>query len=98
AYFVPAVPRELKSAAAVEFPRSAREAVQAIVFFAGQVLISNTDILLVKHFFAPDAAGLYCAIALVGRVVYFASWMVVSAMFPISAGATREESGKNLLA
>ena len=71
---------------------------QAIVFFVGQVLISNTDILLVKHFFTPESAGLYAAVALVGRVVYFASWMVVSAMFPISAGAKQEESTKNILA
>lgn len=98
AYLVPAVPAELKMKAAAEAPTSPREAVQAIVFFVGQVLISNTDILLVKHFFNPDSAGLYAAVALVGRVVYFASWMVVSAMFPISAGAKQEESKKNILA
>jgi O-antigen/teichoic acid export membrane protein len=32
------------------------EGIQAIVFFVGQVIISNTDILLVKHFFAPEEA------------------------------------------
>lgn len=98
AYFVPSVPEELKSAPAVHFEVSGREARQAIVYFAGQVLICNTDILLIKHFFSPEQAGLFAAIALVGRVVYFASWMVVSAMFPISAGAKEKESSKSLLA
>ena len=98
AYFVPAVPKELKSAPAAIFEISGREARQAIIYFAGQVLICNTDILLIKHFFAADTAGLFAAIALVGRVVYFASWMVVSAMFPISAGAKETESSKGILA
>ena len=58
---------------------------QAIVFFVGQVIISNIDILMVKHFFRPDVAGLYAAIALVGRLLYFGAWSIVSAMFPVSA-------------
>lgn len=98
AYFIPGVPSELGSEPAPDVIVSSREARQAIVYFAGQVLICNTDILLIKHFFSPERAGLFAAIALVGRVVYFASWMVVSAMFPISAGAKEEHSRKGLLA
>lgn len=97
AYFVP-VPRELKTRTDTTMPASLREGVQAVVFFVGQVVISNTDVLLVKHFFPPETAGLYAARALVGRLVYFASWMVVSAMFPISAAAKAEEPSKNILA
>ncbi len=97
AYFMP-VPRELKTPTDFRMPASLREGVQAVVFFVGQVVISNTDILLVKHFFPPETAGLYAARALVGRLVYFASWMVVSAMFPISAAAKPEESSKHILA
>ncbi len=63
-----------------------REGLQAIVFFVGQVAINNCDIIVVKHFFSPAYAGLYAAIALVGRVVYAFSWAVISTMFPISAG------------
>jgi O-antigen/teichoic acid export membrane protein len=67
------------------------EGVQAIVFFVGQVVINNVDILLVKHFYPPAEAGLYAAIAVVGRVVYMASWSVVSSMFPLSAGVETPE-------
>ena len=98
AYFVPSLPQELRLRRAAAQPVSFRESMQALVFFVGQVVINNIDILLVKHFFPSDVAGLYAAVALVGRVVYFASWSVVSAMFPISAGAKREESAIGFLA
>ncbi|HVH86176.1 MAG TPA: oligosaccharide flippase family protein [Terriglobales bacterium] len=75
-------------------PASFGEGIQAIVFFVGQVIINNVDIILVKHFFDSEQAGLYAAIALVGRLLYFASWQVVSAMFPVSAAAGEKEHGK----
>ncbi|MBV8208407.1 MAG: oligosaccharide flippase family protein [Acidobacteria bacterium] len=78
-------------------PASFREGMQAMIFFIGQVIINNIDILLVKHFFAPEAAGMYAAVALVGRVLYFACWSVVSAMFPVSAGTRAEEHNASLL-
>src|SRR5215831_18738922 len=80
-------------------PASLGEGVQAIVFFVGQVIICNTDVLVVKHFFAPEVAGLYAAVALVGRLVYFSSWSVVSVMFPVSAAAvqSRKEDPKVVL-
>ena len=61
------------------------------MFFVGQVVINNVDILLVKHFYPPEQAGLYAAIAVVGRVVYMSSWAVVSSMFPLSAGVEHPE-------
>ena len=64
---------------------SFREGLQALVFFAGVVVINNADILVVKHFFAGSLAGVYAAVALVGRVVYALSFSVVSSMFPIAA-------------
>jgi O-antigen/teichoic acid export membrane protein len=69
------------------------EGVQAITFFVGQVIINNLDIVLVKHFFDASQAGVYAAIALVGRVVYMLSWSVVSSMFPFSAGIRAEGRG-----
>ncbi len=66
---------------------SSGEGVQAIVFFSGQVIINNFDIVLVKHFFAPDLAGIYAAVSLVGRLVNMCAWSVVNTMFPVSAAA-----------
>jgi len=78
-------------------PASFGEGMQAIVFFIGQVIINNIDILLVKHFFAPELAGSYAAVALVGRVLYFAAWSVVSAMFPVSAAAKPRQEDSSVI-
>jgi hypothetical protein len=72
-----------------------REIGHAMVFFAGQVLINNCDIVLVKHFFEPKEAGVYAAVAMVGRVIFSFSQAVVNSMFPLVAG-TREEERKDL--
>jgi O-antigen/teichoic acid export membrane protein len=91
AYFYPRVPVELRKQPERGIPASFGEGVQAIIFFVGQVVINNVDILMVNHFFKPEVAGLYAAIALVGRVLYIASWQVVSAMFPIAAKNDSQE-------
>ncbi len=64
-----------------------KEGVQAIVFFSGQVVINNFDIVLVKHFFVAEQAGIYAAVSLVGRLVNMCAWSVVNTMFPVSAAA-----------
>jgi O-antigen/teichoic acid export membrane protein len=72
-----------------------REISQAMIFFAGQVLINNCDIVLVKHFFLAREAGIYAAVAMVGRVIFAFSSAVVNSMFPLVAG-TRDEERKDL--
>lgn len=64
-----------------------RETGQATVFFAGQMLISNCGIVLVNHFFDPRKAGLYAAVAMVGRVIFSFSQAVVNSTFPWSPAA-----------
>jgi len=73
------------------------EGMQVVLYFIGQVILSNLDILLVKHFFPPPEAGIYAAVALVGRVVFMLSWSVVSSMFPVSASHTQRQVGRSLL-
>jgi O-antigen/teichoic acid export membrane protein len=73
------------------------EGMQAVLYFVGQVILSNLDILLVKHFFPPQLAGVYAAAALVGRVVFILSWSVVSSMFPITASHSKTHSGRSVL-
>jgi O-antigen/teichoic acid export membrane protein len=68
-----------------------RETSQAMIFFAGQVLINNCDIVLVKHFFLAKEAGIYAAVAMVGRVIFAFSSAVVNSMFPLVAGTKVEE-------
>lgn len=97
AFMLPDSAKELRGPAIDRPSAPVGEARQAIVFFVGQVIISNIDILMVKHFFQPSEAGLYAAIALVGRLLYFACWSVVSAMFPVSAEKKEEQASSSLL-
>lgn len=87
--------RGLTLAPVLPLPRALREMFQALVFYSGQMLINNSDIVLVKHFFLADQAGLYAAVAMVGRVVFSLSSAVVNSMFPLVAG-TRDEERKDL--
>ena len=47
-----------------------------------QIIINNSDILLVKHYFEAYEAGLYASLALIGRVIYFIAWMFVMLLLP----------------
>lgn len=95
AYFL-RIPAQLRVKGEPSEPPSFAEALQAIVFFVGQVIINNVDILLVKHFFPSDPAGVYAAIAQIGRLLYFAAWFgVVNAMFPVAAAAKEEGHRKS---
>ncbi len=75
-----------------------KESLQAAVFFAGQVVINNCDIVVVKHFFPAEIAGIYAAVAMVGRVVFAFSWSIVSSMFPIAAEShSRNQEDRGVL-
>lgn len=81
------------------FLAALRETSHAMVFFSGQVLINNCDIVMVKHFFSTREAGLYAAVAMVGRVIFSFSSAVVNTMFPLVAGIReKERNGPRVIA
>jgi len=47
-----------------------------------QIVINYGDLLTVKHYFDASTAGLYTSISLVGRMVYFLTWMMVMVLIP----------------
>jgi O-antigen/teichoic acid export membrane protein len=83
------VPTPLRASYAI------RETCNALIFFSGQVLINNCDIVLVKHFFPARMAGIYAAVAMVGRVIFAFSSAVVNTTVPVVAG-TRDGERKDL--
>ncbi len=58
-----------------------------------QIIINNSDILMVKHYFDSYEAGLYASLALVGRLVYFISWTFIMLLLPKVIELKKE--GKN---
>lgn len=68
-------------------------AMYTLVYELSQVLINNTDILLVRHYFSAQEAGLYAALAMIGRVVFFIAWMFAMVLLPHVIAA--EKAGKD---
>ena len=66
------------------------EGVKPVLTFLGmmmfyelsQILINNSDVILVMHYFDAHYAGLYASLAILGRAVFFATWSVVTVLFP----------------
>jgi O-antigen/teichoic acid export membrane protein len=56
-----------------------------LMALVGQVLITNSDFILVKNFFSPDEAGLYAAISVLGRIVYFGALPLTILLIPLIA-------------
>ena len=50
---------------------------------AAQAVIINADILMVKALLPAHEAGIYAAVAMIGRVVFYSSWAVGAAVFPL---------------
>lgn len=65
--------------------------VQGLSRYTGHVFVAtfgltalfSVDLLLAKHYLAPDAAGLYGGLATLGRVVYFATLPLTLVLFPV---------------
>lgn len=71
-----------KGATSFNNQRALRFFLMILVYECSQILINNSDTVLVKHYFSPTEAGLYAALALIGRIVYFGTWTVVTMLFP----------------
>lgn len=54
----------------------------ALIFFSLTSLIT-LDIVLVKHFFTPETAGLYAGLSLVGKVIFFVSAPISVVILPL---------------
>jgi O-antigen/teichoic acid export membrane protein len=53
--------------------------VQALAFTS----LFTIDVILVKHFLTPFEAGIYAALSILGKIVFFAASPITATMFPI---------------
>lgn len=69
-----------------------------VVAFLCFSILTNIDVVIVKHFFAPIQAGHYAAAAIFGKIVLFFPGAVVMVMFPKTAELhTLERDSRPLL-
>lgn len=91
AYFSAPVKLNGHAPSPLRLSHAAHETFQAAIFFAGQMIINNSGIVLVNHFFLARQAGYYAAAAMVGRVIFSFAQAVVNSTFPLVAGTSNEE-------
>lgn len=54
----------------------------ALIGIGLSAYITN-DLILVKHFFPPNTAGIYAGLSLIGRIIFYVSAPVTNVMFPL---------------
>lgn len=58
-------------------------AVPTLLTQLGITSLYSTDIILVRHFFTAPQAGLYAALAILGKVIFYASSAITVVLFPV---------------
>lgn len=89
-FFFGLIPSNLKSISIFKFKTlnvEQKKSISTFIFLTAcyeltQIIATNSDVLLVKHYFDALDAGLYASLALIGRVVYFVAWMFVMLLLP----------------
>ncbi len=92
------LPKAVTPLSAIERSKITRYFGPVVIGLIGQIIINNSDVLIVKSYYAANPAGLYAALALIGRMVFFATWSIVMVMFPLAAKKHQQgESSRSLL-
>ncbi len=60
-------------------------AVPTLLTQLGITSLYSTDIILVRHFFSAHDAGLYASLAVLGKIIFFASSAVPTVLFPLAS-------------
>lgn len=99
-YFIPI--RFLLSVKAKPTRLSRRDAfgfaVPTLLIQLGITSLYSTDIILVRHFFNAHDAGLYAALAILGKIIFYASSAVAMVLFPVlSERFAKGDSTKKLV-
>ncbi|MEK6978105.1 MAG: oligosaccharide flippase family protein, partial [Candidatus Hydrothermarchaeota archaeon] len=69
----------------------------ALLAMTSITVISNVDMVLVKHFFTPSEAGYYAAAALFGKIIIFVSAPIAFVLFPKASRSQAPHGGPGIL-
>jgi len=81
----------------VDFKEIYRYSAPVILTLLCFMILTNVDVVLVKHFFSPLEAGNYSAAALVGRIILFLPFSIVIVMFPKASELYAQEKDSSLI-
>ena len=91
---------QVKEASALTItPREAiRYAVPSLFIILGMTSLYSTDVILVRHFFPGYEAGLYASLAVLGKIIFYASSAIAVVIFPVLSERTAKgEKGTKLI-
>lgn len=54
-----------------------------VIALLALTLFHTSDVIAVKHLFPSEIAGMYSALSILGKMIYFAAMAVIGAMFPL---------------
>ncbi len=60
-----------------------RYSIPTLLAMLAITFLPNLDIILVKHFFAPDQAGLYSSLSTMAKIIFYLTLPIGGVMFPI---------------
>lgn len=100
-FYVSAVYAKLKGGYKSPDTESTKNELKPILWFVSfmalyemsQIVISHSDVFLVKHFMSEIQAGQYASVSLIGRMIYYGTWTFVMVLFPKVIAA--KEEGKD---
>ncbi|OGG11322.1 hypothetical protein A2Z00_02500 [Candidatus Gottesmanbacteria bacterium RBG_13_45_10] len=72
-------------------------AVPTLLTLLGTTSIYSTDIILVRHYFAANEAGFYAALAILGKIIFYASSSVALVLFPVLSEQTAKGAASKKL-
>jgi len=81
-----------KKRKSMEFKGIYSYSLPVFVAIVSLVLIYSLDIILAKRFFNPEIAGKYAVISMLGKMIFFGTYSIGKAMFPLAS--EKHESGK----
>ena len=67
----------------------------SVLVNAGLIILTNIDILLVKHLFSAEETGIYSTASILCKTILFISGSFVTVMFPMIADAAARKSDVN---
>ena len=86
-------PKEKAKEVRIPFPEMLKYAFPVLLSSLALTSFYTVDILLVKNLFPAKEAGLYASLALLGKIVFFASSSINLVMFPLVSG--KKAKGEN---
>lgn len=99
-YFIPL--RFIFQVKALKLTLTVREAIRyavpSLLIILGMTSLYSTDMILVRHFFPAYEAGLYASLAVLGKIIFYASSAISIVIFPVLSERTAKgEKGTKLI-